>query len=46
MTLKDLGLDVEDYLRYIRGDDMDAEKERLIDEHWDDLEIVTNKHEL
>lgn len=40
MTLKELGLEVEDYLRYIRGEDMDADKERLIEEHWSELEIV------
>lgn len=43
MTLKELGLEVEDYLRYIRGEDMDADKERLIEKYWDELIIVDNE---
>ena len=40
MTLKELGLEVEDYLRYIRGDDMDADKEKLIEKYWKEMIIV------
>lgn len=36
MTLKELGLTTEDYLDYIRGNDMPKDIESLIEEHWDD----------
>lgn len=38
-TLKDLGLSVDDYLAYIRGAEIDPAVEKLIDEHWPDVDF-------
>ena len=43
MKLEELGLTVDDYLHYIRGVEIEPEKERLIEEHWSDLEIYGKK---
>ena len=34
--MKQLGLDVDDYLHYIRGEEMEEWKEKAFDEHWVD----------
>lgn len=38
-TLKQLGLEVEDYVAYLRGSELDDEKVKLIEEHWNDRDF-------